>query len=475
MFDFTKILVNQSEDETLERKQIVLYSSENSVINLLNSSGNTQLDNSLVDFIIENNQGNNSISAIEMNNFILVCIGTGELLNIKHRIWSAMAEVYNKFIKKAIVLVLEGNYSDDCVYGLVIKSYSHDFNKSKSKETLKIQCAGNERILEIANCQNFAKFLGDTPANQMTPVKMAEYLKAFFNPEKSIDFQSFDKNFIKNENMNLILSVSQGSSEEPVLVHAKYFGRPDNRIIDVAMVGKGVTFDTGGISLKPANEMFKLKQDMMGAAICAGVLKAAANLKFKINLSITLPLVENMPGSSATKPGDVFISKSGKSVEVDNTDAEGRLILADAITFAQKDNPKYLFDVATLTGAVRIALGNVYGGYFTNDEKLNSLIFDCGKSVGDPLWRLPLSPLIALNLPSHVADLSNASKVKAGAGASYAAEFIQEFVDSNVKWAHFDVSNVRNNHHLSSVFGDQTTARPLPSLLLLLEKLQGNN
>ena len=475
MLDYSKIFVKENNNDALEERHLVLYTMVDSTPTILNSE-NAKVKSCLTNEILKTLDFKNN-SFIEKEQFIFALISSDASLNMKHRIWLGMAKIYDKLIDKNISVVIDGEYTEECVYGLVIKSYSYDFikkdpkNNDKKQLKLKFTNSYKSKALEIANIQNFARFLGDTPANLMTPLIMSEYIKSLFSSEK-IDLKILDKKMIEAEQMNLILSVSQGSSQEPVFIHAKYFGR-DSCDIDLALVGKGVTFDTGGISLKPAEAMYKLKQDMMGAAICASLMKIVSSLNLKINLSITLPLVENMPGSSATKPGDVFISKCGKSVEVDNTDAEGRLILADAITFAQKDNPEFLFDIATLTGSVRIALGNVYGGYFTGNEDLSSLIELCSTETGDLLWRLPLSPFIAQELSSDVADLSNAAKINKGAaGASYAAEFIKEFVDPHVKWAHFDVSGIRNNHHFKELFGDQTTARPIPTFFALIEKLE---
>ncbi|ELA42074.1 uncharacterized protein VICG_00923 [Vittaforma corneae ATCC 50505] len=408
-------------------------------------------------------------------NFVLVCVGSKENPQIRFSVYKAMDEVYNRYSGSDNILALDGKYSGDALYALVMKSYSYQFLKKKTEliKKLKLYCPENNeiclKILKIANAQNFARFLGDTPANLMTPVTMSEYIKDYFLNEP-IDLKIFDKSFLEKEKMNLVLAVSQGSAEEPRFIHAKYFGR-DSTQIDLAMVGKGVTFDTGGISIKPSREMFKLKQDMMGAAILTCVLKLVSQLRLKVNVSLTLPLVENMPGASAVKPGDVVKSLSGKTVEIDNTDAEGRLILADAITFAQRDNPKYLIDVATLTGAVRIALGNVHGAYFTDDEAFSDLIYQSGKEANDIIWRLPLSPFFEENLKSPVADICNIDRSLSGAGASVAANFIKSFVNKSVIWAHFDVSGIRNNHFLKTIFGDQTTARPLASLFTLVENL----
>ena len=231
--------------------------------------------------------------------------------------------------------------------------------------------------------------------------------------------------------------------------------------MDIALVGKGVTFDTGGISIKPAAGMAAMKHDMMGAGTLLATLKLVASLGLKVNITGTFPLVENMPGSKATKPGDVFFSMSGRSVEVDNTDAEGRLILADGITFAQQDKPDFLFDAATLTGAMTVALGSVYGGFFSNDDKLASLIYDSGLKTNDLLWRMPLSPYHRETLKSHVADLIDTGG--RDAGSAKAAEFLHDFVDEGVKWAHFDIAGLMEKSFNCELFGKEATGRPIPT------------
>ncbi|KAM0679673.1 bleomycin hydrolase [Glugoides intestinalis] len=401
---------------------------------------------------------------------MLLCIGPDDCSIARFNVWNAMCKVSSDK-----PLCIDGEYADDAVYALVIKNYSYPFLKRQEGGEIKkvrVHAPNNRKILGIANSQNIARFLGDTPGNLLTPKIFADYIKDYFSStEGNFELSLLGKEFIEREKMNLILSVSKGSAKEPVFIHAKYFGRESSKI-DLALVGKGVTFDTGGISLKPAGEMYKLKQDMMGAAILTCVMKLIMDNSLKINVSLVLPLVENMPSGNATKPGDVFTSLSGKTVEIDNTDAEGRLILADALTFAQRDKPRFVFDVATLTGAIRVALGNVFGAYFTDDERLSTLIDKCSDLANDHLWRMPLSDQYGDNLKKGIADLCNMSRVPGG-GGSAAASFLKEFIEEGTSWVHFDVSNIRNGHFQKNVFGDQTTGRPLPTLFKIIEELQG--
>jgi len=176
-------------------------------------------------------------------------------------------------------------------------------------------------IIKISKAQNFSRFLGDTPGNWTTPTIFTQYAQKYLT-ENNIEVVDYSKDFLVNNGMNLILSVAQGSAQEPKLIHLRYFGR-NSKDVDIALVGKGVCFDTGGISLKPASEMYRMRYDMLGAAILLSTAKLVCEMKLGINLTATFPLVENMPGPSATKPGDVFVSMSGKTVEIDNTDAEG--------------------------------------------------------------------------------------------------------------------------------------------------------
>ncbi|MES2338598.1 MAG: leucyl aminopeptidase [Pseudomonadota bacterium] len=239
--------------------------------------------------------------------------------------------------------------------------------------------------------------------------------------------------------MGALLGVSQGARREARILALKWNGGGDAPM--VALVGKGVTFDTGGISIKPAAGMEDMKWDMGGAGAVAGAMKALALRKAKANVVGVMGLVENMPDGNAQRPGDIVTSMSGQTIEVINTDAEGRLVLCDAVTWVQKvHKPATIVDLATLTGAMIIALGNEYGGLFSNDDALAEQLAAAGLATGDKLWRFPLSDTYDKLIDSPIADMKNVGP--RGAGSITAAQFIKRFVDEGVKWAHLDIAGM---------------------------------
>ncbi|WUR04314.1 cytosol aminopeptidase [Vairimorpha necatrix] len=354
----------------------------------------------------------------------------------------------------------------DFISGIVLAYYKYNFLFKKSSDRQAISIISEyDEFVEISNAQNFVRFLGDTPANLMTPSIFTKYVEKYC---QGMDFTVYDKDFMSEKNMNLLLGVSRGSNEDPKLIKISYKGsNKDN--IDVSLVGKGITFDTGGISLKSPANMSAMKGDMLGAATVLATIKLAHDKKLKINIEAILPLSENMPGGRATKPGDVHVSMSGLSVEVDNTDAEGRLILGDALTFAQESSPEYLFDIATLTGAMTVALGEDYLGYFCNNEDLNEIINKSSDESGDLAWRMPLSNLFLSCMKSNVADLKNAGNRKGGSCS--AAIFLSKFVKENVKWCHFDIAGVDFDHRNKVLYGKGMTGRGFPLLYELVKNL----
>jgi leucyl aminopeptidase len=240
--------------------------------------------------------------------------------------------------------------------------------------------------------------------------------------------------------MGALLGVAQGSVRGARLLAMKWNGKGAGDV-DLAFVGKGVTFDTGGISLKPGPGMEDMKWDMGGAGAVVGAMKALALRKARANVVGVCGLVENMPDGNAQRPGDVVTSMSGQTIEVLNTDAEGRLVLCDALTWVQKTHsPKTIVDLATLTGAMIISLGNEHGGLFSNDDGLADQLLAAGRSSGDLLWRFPLSDAYNKLLDSPIADMKNIGP--RGAGSITAAQFIQRFIEPGVKWAHLDIAGM---------------------------------
>ena len=252
--------------------------------------------------------------------------------------------------------------------------------------------------------------------------------------------QALDEKRMAALGMGALLGVAQGSARSPRLVVARWNGAARDRS-PIAFVGKGVTFDTGGISIKPASNMEDMKWDMGGAGVVLGLMKALAGRKAKVNAVGIAGLVENMPSGTAQRPGDVVRTMSGQTVEVINTDAEGRLVLADAMWYCQdKFKPHTMIDLATLTGAVIVSLGHENAGLFANDDEVADRLRAAGQAVGEPVWRLPLGDAYDKLLKSDIADMKNVGG--RWAGSITAAQFLKRFVKDGVKWAHLDIAGV---------------------------------
>ena len=245
---------------------------------------------------------------------------------------------------------------------------------------------------------------------------------------------------MKKLGMDSLLSVTAGAKEPAKMIIAEFLNGPKSQK-PVAVVGKGITFDTGGISLKPSNKMDEMKYDMCGASTTIGLLQMVTELNLPINALFVVPACENVPSSTATLPGDVVKSMSGTTIEILNTDAEGRLILADALTYAQKYKPKLIIDMATLTGACVVALGAHHSGLMSNSDQLAEKLFECGQTTDDVTWRLPLTEEYADQIVSNFADVANISTRGSGAGTITAGCFLQKFV-GDYDWAHIDIAGV---------------------------------
>lgn len=294
----------------------------------------------------------------------------------------------------------------------------------------------------LSSSINFAKYLGDQPGNHMTPTILAnEVIKAAKNTKLKVS--TWDKVRIKKEKMGGLLAVTQGSSQEPRFIIMEYKGAAKSKK-PVVLVGKGLTFDAGGISIKPSAGMQDMKYDMCGGANVIGAMLAIAKLNLKINVIGLVPSSENLVSRDAIKPGDIITSRAGKTVEVLNTDAEGRLILMDALDYACTLDPKAIYDVATLTGAILVALGNIYTGFFSNDKKVVQNIQTAAKLAGEKVWHMPLDNFHCQDMKGQFADLSNISSSR-GAGSSTAAAFLSQFVDKKIPWAHFDIAGTAWN------------------------------
>jgi leucyl aminopeptidase len=299
--------------------------------------------------------------------------------------------------------------------------------------------------------------LANQPANVCTPTYLANAAKNLAREHRSIRVRVLNEDECRRLKMGAFLSVTNGTEEPAKLIVLEYYGAARSSA-PVALVGKGVTFDTGGISLKPPANMDEMKFDMSGAASVLGTFKALAVLEPKINVVGVVPACENMPSGRATKPGDIVKSMSGQTIEILNTDAEGRLILCDAITYARKFKPRAVIDIATLTGACVIALGTHVSGLFGNDQELIEALRNAGERADDRAWPMPIGEEYAEGLKSNFADFANVAG--RDGGAITAACFLAKFTDG-LKWAHLDVAGTAN----VSGAAKSSTGRPVPLLV----------
>lgn len=314
----------------------------------------------------------------------------------------------------------------------------------------------------IGSSVNYAREMTNMPSNYVTP-KYITLQAETLAKEESLDITVLDKYMLEQMGMNAILYVAKGSERRPRMIVLQYFGNPDSKEI-VALIGKGVTFDSGGISLKPSNGMENMVGDMAGAASVLGTMKAIAKLKPKKNVLAIIPTVENMPSGSAYKPGDVITTYSGKTVQVISTDAEGRLILCDAITYAKELGATRIIDVATLTGACASFLGGINIGLLSNSDKLAKDIITSGNDVGENFWRLPNNPEYLEQLKTPSADLRNTGS---NSGAIIGGLFLQSFAE-DVDFAHLDIAGCSAVSKTTDLYDIGATGMPSRTLIQLL-------
>jgi leucyl aminopeptidase len=308
-------------------------------------------------------------------------------------------------------------------------------NKQYKIKDIKLEIEKGEII---AYGINQTRYWVDTPPSLLTPDDLTKDVKNIAK-DNNLELKIFDKKDLEKMNMQGILGVSSGSTKEPKLLVIEHIPNK-KKGVKLALVGKGITFDSGGLSLKPANAMETMKGDMAGAASVISLIEAIKKLNLNINIVALTPLCENMPDGNALKPGDVLTFYNGKTAEIKNTDAEGRLILADALSYAVKNyDPEIIVDIATLTGACAYALGPLYSGIFSHDEELINQFYKASISSGDKIWRLPLDEEYKVAIKSDIADISNIGNAKYTAGAITAALFLENFVD-NKRWVHLDIA-----------------------------------
>src|SRR5215470_11056876 len=369
---------------------------------------------------------------------------------------AALRHLKSRGVKKFSFLAREGERSaaaaQAVVEGIVLADFESDKYRTdkKNREIQSVSLVGfdgglagnlKEAIEQgqiVAESQNFARDLINEPSNRLTPTMLADKARAMAR-EAGLGIEILDERRIAELKMGALIGVAQGSVEPPRMIVVRY--EPETRAVGgpvLGLVGKAVTFDTGGISIKPANNMEKMKYDMGGGGTMLGAMRALSYLKPKVRVIAVIPATENMPGGRAQKPGDVQTAMSGKTIEVINTDAEGRLILADAITYAKKLGCTHLVDAATLTGAIEVALGTVNVGAFGTPREYLDKFLDSAKAAGEKMWPMPMDDEYDELIKSTIADIRNTGTGKGG-GAITAAWFLKEFAEET-PWVHLDIA-----------------------------------
>ena len=399
-------------------------------------------------------------SSEEYNHIVLICLGEkdkrykpAELSQLGVNIYKATEKLDSTicvYIDAADVHMPCSRAPAMIAMGLQLRSWKFDKYISKRKNKAKLEkvqfCVGDvEGVTEkFAALSNIAQgvFLTRSvvaePANVIYPESFAMIAQQELMP-LGVKVEILDENAMRQLGMNAILGVGQGSAHAPKLVVLSWNGSED---APIAFIGKGVTFDSGGISLKPDDGMADMRYDMAGAGTVLGLLKAVALNELPVHVVGIMALVENMPSGTAQRPGDIVTSMSGQTIEILSTDAEGRLILADALWYAQdRFHPKAMVDLATLTGAIVVALGHEFAGLFSNDDELVSDLLKSAEITGEKLWRMPLTQYFDDGINSSVADMRNLGKPGVRAGSITAAQFLQRFVNG-VNWAHLDIAGV---------------------------------
>lgn len=468
LFDLMQADVNK-----LSSQALVVFSKASSQKDKIAKVTHPELNKSLAQDLEDKVISGKHLETITYRNFQfnnyqhVIVIGLGKENEIDHeKVRQAIAAAHDALKalnSKESVIHFDGlststkelpGYAKAIAEGLMLASYTFDNLKSKKdekkkeKENFTIHVvsshAKNKEVKKsyedgiiLGSCVNFSRYLGDMPGNLMTPTILADHV-ADAAKGTGLKVTTWDKAKIKKEKMGGLLGVSNGSDQEPRFIIMEYHGAAKTKQ-PVAFVGKGLTFDSGGISIKPSANMEEMKYDMCGGANVIGTMLAIAKLKLKINAIGLVPATENMPGPSATKPGDIHYARNGKSFEINNTDAEGRLILSDALCYASEQKPQFIVDAATLTGAMVVALGNTHTGYFTRNQALKNKIEKAAEKSGEWVWNMPLCDHHVKDMKGTYADLSNMSSGK-GAGSATAAAFLEQFVEEGIPWAHFDIA-----------------------------------
>jgi len=357
------------------------------------------------------------------------------------------------------------------------KVYKYKSSEEEKFEVERVYVAGTPEFKEafrlgevLGDAANYTRALVNEPGNVITPESLAEEAKKLAK-EYGFECTVFDEKKLEKNRMVGILTVGRGSKNPPRFIHLAY--RPKKAKRKVVLVGKGVTFDSGGLNIKPEQFMKTMKSDKAGACAVLGIMKAVGELKPDVEVHGLIPTVENMPDGKAYRPDDIIVYRNGKSVEVHSTDAEGRLILADALIYGSELEPDLMIDMATLTGACVVALGNYTSGLFTDDEKLARELLSLSERSGEKMWRLPLDEDLKEEIKGQYADIQNVGKSRYG-GAITAALFLQNFVDGEkVKsWAHLDIAGPAFLSSPWKYYSAGATGQPVRTLAEFLLKLE---
>ena len=425
---------------------------------------------------------NDSVWHMELNGHSLLIFHCGDKAEFTHeRLSQNMADITTMLLKQRVTSAticmpqLPEHTPDWQLQHMLLQLESNCYQflpfKSVNKKPFSLQSVvwylpeASLHVLKeasaIAEGVQLTRTLADLPANVCTPRYLSQEALALAKNHDSLTVKIMGKEELTEMGMGALLAVGQGSIEPPQLIEVQYKGS-DDATPPIVLIGKGITFDSGGLSLKPADFMNEMKYDMAGAASVLGTLKACALLKLPIHVIGLLASAENMPSGSAVKPGDIVTSLSGQTIEIVNTDAEGRLVLADALTYAERFNPRFVVDIATLTGAIIIALGNVTSGFMANDEALAERIEVAAKKSADKAWRLPLDEAYQAALDSPIADMVNATFDRI-AGSITAGCFLSRYA-KKFPWAHLDIAGTA----WVSGKARRATGRPVPLLIELI-------
>ncbi len=416
---------------------------------------------------------------------ILVGLGKREELTLEsiRKAYGAVAKTCLKCRAASINIVIPGSetFSEECIAKALLEgllSASYSVKKEQVLEDVllitnqpeHVQHAA-DRTLKVMRAVRRARDLINANADEVTPERLAEAAKELQQEFGRLKVQIKDKKWLEEDNWGLLLAVSRAASVEPRAIVVSYVGNPTSSDHTV-LVGKGITYDTGGLKLKSSDGMLHMRSDMSGGAICLGVMQAISSLGLRINVSAVIPSCENAIGPDAYKLGDVYKARSGHTVEITNTDAEGRLILADALSYAVDVlEPSRIIDIGTLTGSIEAALGNELMGLFSNSDLLANELFASGQRTHERSWIMPLYEEYADQLLSDVADIKNANTAKAG--SILCATFLKQFVGS-VPWAHFDIASVAFTKEAKGYLPKLATGVGIRLLVDYLEHKEGS-